>query len=69
MKGIEMDRSAYLHLDAGYITSHLSAAGLDIEVDLCAEGVRINVWSSHDDGEQLLGTTWKTYNEMGKDND
>ena len=54
-----MDGSAYLHLDAGYITSHLSAAGLDIEVELCAEGVRINVWSSHDDSEQLLGTTWK----------
>ena len=60
------DRCVYLHLDAGDITSYLSAAGLDIEVKLGAEGVNVNVWCHpQDDGERLLGTTWKKYDEMG----
>ena len=60
------DRCVYLHLDAGDITSYLSAAGLDIEVKLEAEGVKVNVWCRpQDDGERLLGTTWKKYDEMG----
>ena len=60
------DRCVYLHLDAGDITNYLSAAGLDIEVKLGAEGVKVNVWCHpQDDGERLLGTTWKTYDEMG----
>ena len=58
------DRCVYLHLDAGDITRYLGAAGLDIEVKLGAEGVKVNVWCHpQDDGQRLFGTTWKKYGE------
>ena len=56
-----LDRYVYLHIDYNDWSAEKEEKGMTIHVKLDDEGVVVDAWQE----DEVIATTWKTYNEMG----